>query len=324
MKRKLSVALVVVTLAGAGDLVGQGAARPCSSPEYHQFDFFAGHWVARKTDGQPAGTNWVSTELGGCMLLEHWTGATGTNGQSLNFYDRNDRKWHQVWVDNEGNWLNLIGALDGKSMNFTATTVGAGGKPQLIKAAFVDTLAGKVREHYESSDDDGSTWKPEFDAIFTNEEAGLNYDGPVPTACGQGPYRQFDFWVGEWKVTTPDGKTAGTSSITREEDGCLIHEHWDGSVAGGAQGQSLNFYDTHDQQWHQQFVGAAGNALHLVGSFQGGRMILTGHNQQSGKPAVQRITWSRNADGSVHQLWQTSLDDGKSWVTSFDGTYRKT
>jgi hypothetical protein len=38
----------------------------------------------------------------------------------------------------------------------------------------------------------------------------------------------------------------------------------------------------------------------------------------------QRLTFSRNADGTVRQLWETSAD-GKAWQPVFDGRYtRKT
>ena len=34
------------------------------------------------------------------MVHEHWKGSRGGTGQSFNFYDRGDRKWHQVWIAN--------------------------------------------------------------------------------------------------------------------------------------------------------------------------------------------------------------------------------
>jgi len=35
----------------------------------------------------------------------------------------------------------------------------------------------------------------------------------------------------------------------------------------------------------------------------------------------QRITWSREPDGRVRQLWESSKDGGRSWTTVFDGLY---
>ncbi|MEP6472212.1 MAG: hypothetical protein ABJC74_00720 [Gemmatimonadota bacterium] len=171
MSRVLVVGMVFMGLAGmTAQAAAPAAPKPCSGPEYHQFDFFVGDWIATKKDGTPAGTLLMTVEEGGCLLHEHWEGAGGTNGQSLNFYDKNDRRWHQVWVDNEGNWLNLSGTLVGKSMNFTATTTGPGGKRQLLRAGFVDNGDGTAREWYDTSDDNGKSWQPQFDATFTRKK----------------------------------------------------------------------------------------------------------------------------------------------------------
>ena len=38
---------------------------------------------------------------------------------------------------------------------------------------------------------------------------------------------------------------------------------------------------------------------------------------------VQRITWSKNADATVRQVWESSTDGGKTWTVAFDGKYVK-
>ena len=43
---------------------------------------------------------------------------------------------------------------------------------------------------------------------------------------------QFDFWIGEWEVRTPDGKPAGTSRIEAILGGSVIQEHWTGAKGG--------------------------------------------------------------------------------------------
>jgi hypothetical protein len=47
-------------------------------------------------------------------------------------------------------------------------------------------------------------------------------------------------------------------------------------------------------------------------------MVIQG---QWGGPLV-RISYSKNADGSVRQFGEQSKDEGKTWATSFDLTYR--
>ena len=34
---------------------------------------------------------------------------------------------------------------------------------------------------------------------------------PRPAPCTAPEHRQFDFWIGEWPVKTPDGKVAGAN-----------------------------------------------------------------------------------------------------------------
>lgn len=139
-------------------------------------------------------------------------------------------------------------------------------------------------------------------------------------ACDAPEHRQFDFWLGEWQVTVPDGKVAGTNRITREYDGCVIHEHY--STPRGYTGESLNMWDADRKVWHQTWVDNSGTLLLLEGQLVGRQMVLEGAGTDEGRPIRHRITWTPNADGSVRQHWETGAAGGP-WKTLFDGTYRK-
>lgn len=41
--------------------------------------------------------------------------------------------------------------------------------------------------------------------------------------CDNWQHREFDFWIGECRVKTPDGKLAGVNRIEREYGGCVLH-----------------------------------------------------------------------------------------------------
>lgn len=141
-----------------------------------------------------------------------------------------------------------------------------------------------------------------------------------PPSCDGPEYRQLDFWVGDWDVTS-GGRPAGRNQVTLEEDGCLVHEHWQG--AGGGTGQSFNFYDRADGRWHQVWVSSSGTVLDLVGEYRDGRMEYAGERPDPrGGTIRHRLTFFHNPDGSVRQLWQTSRD-GAEWRTVFDGLYRR-
>jgi hypothetical protein len=140
-------------------------------------------------------------------------------------------------------------------------------------------------------------------------------------ACDDPAYRQFDFWLGEWQVHTPDGKLAGTNRITREYEGCVLHERY--TTPRGYAGESLNTYDPARRVWHQTWVDNEGALLLLEGRLIDGRMRLEGQNAGAdGKLTKHRITWTPNPDGSVRQFWE-STDPSGQWLTAFDGAYTK-
>lgn len=133
--------------------------------------------------------------------------------------------------------------------------------------------------------------------------------------------RQFDFWVGEWDVINPAGKLVGTSRIERVAASAGLLESWTG--AGGYTGRSLNAWNAAKKQWQQFWVGSDGGVLELSGGLVEGRMVLAATHEVGGRPRTERITWTPNADGTVRQHWEQSADGGKSWMTAFDGLYRK-
>jgi len=132
---------------------------------------------------------------------------------------------------------------------------------------------------------------------------------------------QFDFIVGEWQVTTPDGKVAGENVLEKILNGRVVLESWTGS--GGYIGKSFNIFDAALGKWRQFWVDASGLTLDLSGGMVGGSMVLEGDRLHEGKTVRDRIRWTPNSDGTVRQLWEASEDGGKSWRVVFDGLYRR-
>lgn len=143
-----------------------------------------------------------------------------------------------------------------------------------------------------------------------------------PTPCLTTPqYRQFDFWVGDWQVFTPQGQLAGTNRIEQVTDGCIILENW--TAAGGSSGKSFNYYDRNDGKWHQLWIGSGGGVIHFVGEFKDGAMRYTSTTvTANGAKVLGRMTFFPQGD-KVRQLWEQSNDDGKTWTVAFDGMYVK-
>jgi tetratricopeptide (TPR) repeat protein len=147
--------------------------RPCSGPEYRQFDFWLGTWDVLNPAGQKIGTNEISSTNDGCVVYENWRDARGGTGNSFNFYETKTKRWHQFWVSSNGNASPLSAAADGTPMPMSGGLVdGAmvlqsppGSKP-LNRWTWSRADGGKVRQHAEQSDDEGKTWKTVFDGLY--------------------------------------------------------------------------------------------------------------------------------------------------------------
>lgn len=88
----------------------------CCDAVYAQFDFWVGEWNVSDSNGKMLGENKITKKEGNCLLMEQWTGGSGTTGISMNYYDKSDSTWNQLWVDNQGNILKLKGIFTSGKM----------------------------------------------------------------------------------------------------------------------------------------------------------------------------------------------------------------
>jgi len=143
-----------------------------------------------------------------------------------------------------------------------------------------------------------------------------------PPPCQGEEHHQFDFWVGEWDVTQPDGQLAGTNRIERILDGCVLHESWR-SANGLSVGHSFNIR-ARDGRWHQTWVDNSGLLLELVGGIEGGRMVMGQDTvRPDGTKVRHEISWEPLPTGQVKQRWRATQDGGLTWTDVFVGIYTK-
>lgn len=142
--------------------------------------------------------------------------------------------------------------------------------------------------------------------------------------CCTETHAEFDFWIGNWTVTNPNGTLAGTNVIDKIQDNCILRENWT-SAKGKFTGTSNNFYNQAKQQWEQIWIDNQGGSLHLKGNRMGNQMILKTDvaKNQKGEPYFHKVTWTLNDDGTVRQYWETITND-KDVTVAFDGLYKKT
>ncbi len=146
----------------------------------------------------------------------------------------------------------------------------------------------------------------------------------APPNCSAAEFRALDFWVGEWDAFRADNNVlSGHSSITREQGGCVIHEHWT-SVGQGAgyAGQSQNIYNRLNGHWEEYWTDTTGGVLHFIGGpVEHGVQMTTGDRGPDAQPRYARVTFTDQGDGTVRQHGENS-SDGQTWTTNYVLIYR--
>ena len=133
--------------------------------------------------------------------------------------------------------------------------------------------------------------------------------------------QEFDFWLGDWEVTSADGVVLGWSRIVLQPGRRVLHETWSDTQGGGGNGWLA--HNAGGGAWHYVYAGRDGSFAELSGGMVGGKIMLSGTGHLAAKPARQlRITWEAGSDGTVRQVVERS-GDGVNWDRPFDGHYRK-
>lgn len=134
---------------------------PCTAAEFRQFDFWIGAWTVAGPDGKEQGKSEITRVAGGCAVNEHWMGAGGPPGVSLNYFDRRDNKWHQDWVGGGGGVLHLSGGFDGKAMVLSGERDTTQGR-MTDRITWTPLPDGRVSQQWDRTGDGGKTWKTVF------------------------------------------------------------------------------------------------------------------------------------------------------------------
>ncbi|TAI49465.1 hypothetical protein [Flagellimonas allohymeniacidonis] len=123
----------------------------CCSEIQKAFDFWVGEWeVTNNTNGSIAGYNSIVKQEDGCVLRENWTSAQpGYTGTSLNFYNKANEEWEQLWVDNTGAALKLRGKYVDSKMILSSEEFQNDGKSLRNRITWFNNEDGTVRQLWE-------------------------------------------------------------------------------------------------------------------------------------------------------------------------------
>lgn len=157
--------------------------------------------------------------------------------------------------------------------------------------------------------------------LILHGSAAAGAEGATQRACATTAHDEFDFWIGDWDVTRPDGTAAGRSHVEKILGGCVVFENWT-SASGTYAGRSFNSYDPVTGRWNQHWVDTDGNTIRFSGRRRGNEMALAGTHATGRGTLHYRMTFTINDDGTIRQLWRQSVDK-RTWEVLFDGIYRR-
>lgn len=152
--------------------------QPCRhDSRFREFDFWIGDWDVRPTGQPPVGSparNTVTLEDNGCVVMEHWTSPSGSEGQSFNIFDRSYGEWRQTWVDNIGGQHDYRGRLIDGNMVFVGDTPAPNGRLGRVptRLTFYHLGPDSVRQFSQVSADSGRTWQVSYDLIYVRRRGG--------------------------------------------------------------------------------------------------------------------------------------------------------
>ncbi len=147
----------------------QSDPKPCTccSEKHRQFDFWLGEWEV-KSNGKPAGRNTITLVQDSCLIREDWISAGSQfTGTSYNFYNRDKDRWQQLWIDNQGGYLELTGHFENGQMILKSEEMtNPNGEKYFNRITWTPNPDGTVRQHWEISKDNGLNWDTVFDGIY--------------------------------------------------------------------------------------------------------------------------------------------------------------
>ena len=135
---------------------------------YKAFDFWLGEWQVHSPDNQFQGSNSITKEEGGCLILEKWSGSQGSTGQSYNFYRPDTGKWHQLWVS-QGAVIDYAGGLTDDGAMKLEGQIHYRKDKRSAKFVGVWTLRkdGSVLQEFREWDGESKLWKDWFTGVYT-------------------------------------------------------------------------------------------------------------------------------------------------------------
>ena len=132
------------------------------------------------------------------------------------------------------------------------------------------------------------------------------------------PYRDFDFWVGDWSDFDIENEKTGETTVTLEGRGCLLLEKWTSN--NGATGVAMMFYDQDAGSWRRIWRSAGHHIEATGGQDEDGNMVLVGEaiHMASGDAFPIRARWQPRSEAVVEvsiERLDSETNTYSAWAT---------
>ncbi|MHC4947417.1 MAG: tetratricopeptide repeat protein [Planctomycetota bacterium] len=162
------------------ELMERVRTRSAAPPE-KALHFWVGEWDVYTEKGVQAGVSSITLRDNGRVVYEKWTSTRGGGGESFNYFEPVSRVWKQVWVDGDGNVLEMAGTFADGALRFEGTELHRDGRTVMHRTTLTPLDGGRVRQRIENSSDDGATWRVAYSFIYVPRGR------PFEAAAADGP-----------------------------------------------------------------------------------------------------------------------------------------
>lgn len=318
----------------------------------HDFDFNFGTWAThinylhQLPNGQ---TEW--DQFNGTVAdRKVWNGranleeieADGSighfEGLTLFLYNPQTGQWSQTFANSNNGTLvpSLIGEFNSDRRGMLVAQEPYHGRTALLRAIWSNFTPNSHHFEEEFSDDEGTSWHPNFVATLTRGEQGaVTHVPPVSAEAGQ---HDFDFNFGTWAthVSRLLHPLTGSTAWAEYDGTSVVRKVWNGRAslfelevdgpAGHIEGVGLRLYNPQSHQWSLNWANSTDGTLEtpMIGEFKNGRGEFYDQEAFNGRVIFVRNSFSDITPNSSRFEQAFSGDYGKTWEANWIMTFRRT
>jgi hypothetical protein len=157
---------LVVALFAAAATWGAEETGTCDGGGYGALSFWVGNWKVSDPAGNELGSSQIELGLDGCELTETWAAGGKFRGSNTHAYSAEDKRWHQLNVDNHGHVHAFEGTAGDRGLEYSGMSRNESGGDVLNRMEIVKDGANRVKVWWRKSTDAGKTWTTSYEAVY--------------------------------------------------------------------------------------------------------------------------------------------------------------